>query len=154
LPTHGEGRHRPARSRCRRGSTGRVRVSVHHTRGDRGQPRPGLSSSRCGEEQSLPPWVQRSAANSLASEPPIPAEALDCATPRGMMGPASETRGHAMTDEAAFLRSILDDPDDEANRLVYADWLEERGDPRAELVRLQLETDRQAREYPGLDDWH
>src|SRR5262249_1393667 len=68
-------------------------------------------------------------------------------------GPASETR-NAMTDEAAFLRSILDDPDDEANRLVYADWLEERGDPRAELIRLQLDTDRQAREYPGLDDWH
>src|SRR5262249_21906050 len=32
---------------------------------------------------------------------------------------------------------IIDNPDDETRRLVYADWLEEHGDPRrAELIRL------------------
>jgi uncharacterized protein (TIGR02996 family) len=37
-----------------------------------------------------------------------------------------------------FLQSILDHPDDDAPRLVYADWLEERGETaRAELIRLQ-----------------
>jgi uncharacterized protein (TIGR02996 family) len=41
-----------------------------------------------------------------------------------------------MTDEA-FLRAIQSDPDDDTNRLVYADWLEERGDPRGEYLRLQ-----------------
>jgi uncharacterized protein (TIGR02996 family) len=42
-------------------------------------------------------------------------------------------------NEEAFLQAIREDPDDDAPRLVYADWLEERGDPRAELIRIQLE---------------
>ncbi len=38
----------------------------------------------------------------------------------------------------AFLRAILDSPDEDTPRLVYADWLEEQGDPqRAEFIRLQ-----------------
>src|SRR5207248_1944325 len=40
--------------------------------------------------------------------------------------------------EEAFLRAIAADPADESNRLVYADWLEERGDPRGEYIRLRL----------------
>jgi uncharacterized protein (TIGR02996 family) len=45
---------------------------------------------------------------------------------------------------------ILRNPDDDGPRLVYADWLLERGDPRGELIRLQCETsggwrDRRAR---------
>jgi uncharacterized protein (TIGR02996 family) len=39
--------------------------------------------------------------------------------------------------EDAFLRAILADPDDEAPRLIYSDWLDERGDPRAEFLRLE-----------------
>jgi uncharacterized protein (TIGR02996 family) len=43
-----------------------------------------------------------------------------------------------MTKDEAFRRAILDDPDDDTPRLVYADWLEENGDPeRAELIRAQ-----------------
>ena len=39
-----------------------------------------------------------------------------------------------------FLRAILDRPDDDVPRLVYADWLEEHGDPaRAEFIRVQCE---------------
>lgn len=41
-------------------------------------------------------------------------------------------------DEEAFLRAISAAPDDDAPRLVYADWLDERNDPRAEVVRLQV----------------
>jgi uncharacterized protein (TIGR02996 family) len=41
-----------------------------------------------------------------------------------------------MNDEAAFLRAMLDDPTDDTLRLAFADWLEERGDPRCELIRL------------------
>jgi uncharacterized protein (TIGR02996 family) len=40
--------------------------------------------------------------------------------------------------EAGLLAAVLAAPDDDAPRLVYADWLDERGDPRGELVRLQL----------------
>jgi uncharacterized protein (TIGR02996 family) len=36
-------------------------------------------------------------------------------------------------------RAILDDPDDDAPRLVYADWLDEHGDAdRAEFIRTQI----------------
>jgi uncharacterized protein (TIGR02996 family) len=38
--------------------------------------------------------------------------------------------------EEPFLRAILAAPDDEAPRLIYADWLEERGDLRGEYLRL------------------
>jgi uncharacterized protein (TIGR02996 family) len=38
------------------------------------------------------------------------------------------------TDES-FLQAIRADPADEAPWLIYADWLEERGDPRAALYR-------------------
>jgi uncharacterized protein (TIGR02996 family) len=43
-----------------------------------------------------------------------------------------------MSAEAVFLQVIHDHPHDDAPRLVYADWLEERGDPRAEFIRLQI----------------
>jgi uncharacterized protein (TIGR02996 family) len=39
----------------------------------------------------------------------------------------------------AFLRAIAEQPDADASRRVYADWLEDNGDPeQAEFVRLQL----------------
>jgi carbon storage regulator len=37
----------------------------------------------------------------------------------------------------AFLNAIQASPNDEGLRLVFADWLEEHGDPLAELLRLQ-----------------
>jgi uncharacterized protein (TIGR02996 family) len=45
----------------------------------------------------------------------------------------------AMTDEEPFIRAILDSPGDETPRLVYADWLEERGDPRGVYLRAEQE---------------
>lgn len=44
-----------------------------------------------------------------------------------------------MSDEEAFLRAIAAAPDDDLPRLVYADWLDERGDPRAEYLRLEVQ---------------
>jgi uncharacterized protein (TIGR02996 family) len=52
-----------------------------------------------------------------------------------------------MTTEEDFLRAILDDINDAWRRLVFADWLEERGDPRAEWLRIDCELAR-----PGLKD--
>src|SRR4051794_32448909 len=37
--------------------------------------------------------------------------------------------GVVMNEETAFIRGLIADPGDRALRLVYADWLEERGDP-------------------------
>lgn len=48
-----------------------------------------------------------------------------------------------------YWRTILARPHDDAPRLVYADWLEERGEPLAEFIRLQC---RLARENAERDD--
>lgn len=47
-------------------------------------------------------------------------------------------------DEAALLADIYANPDDDAPRLVYADWLLERGDPRGEFITLQFRADKDA----------
>jgi uncharacterized protein (TIGR02996 family) len=52
-------------------------------------------------------------------------------------------------DRAAFLRAIAANPDDDLPRLVYADWLDEHGEPeRAEFIRLQCELARLPRDDP------
>jgi uncharacterized protein (TIGR02996 family) len=69
-------------------------------------------------------------------------------------------RKSRMFSDEALLLSVLDRPDDDAPRLVYADWLEEHGDcDRAELIRLQCDgadaprvrelLDRHAAEWAG-----
>jgi uncharacterized protein (TIGR02996 family) len=40
---------------------------------------------------------------------------------------------------AAFLRAVLERPGDDGPRLVFADWLEEHGDPHGELIRVQCD---------------
>lgn len=44
-----------------------------------------------------------------------------------------------MNENDHFEQAILDNPEDISTRLVYADWLEERGDARAEYIRLEVE---------------
>lgn len=44
-----------------------------------------------------------------------------------------------MIEEAAFVAAILASPRDDMPRLVFADWLDERGDPRGELLRISTE---------------
>jgi uncharacterized protein (TIGR02996 family) len=39
----------------------------------------------------------------------------------------------------SLIHGILSEPGEDAPRLVYADWLEEQGDPLGEVVRLQVE---------------
>jgi uncharacterized protein (TIGR02996 family) len=56
-----------------------------------------------------------------------------------------------MSEEDAFLAAIQQQPDDDPPRLVYADWLDERGDSdRAEFVRAQIEAER----YPDGSPEH
>jgi uncharacterized protein (TIGR02996 family) len=50
-----------------------------------------------------------------------------------------------MTPDDAFLADIIANPDDDAPRLVYADWLEDHGQPgRAAFIRIQCELARDA----------
>jgi uncharacterized protein (TIGR02996 family) len=44
-----------------------------------------------------------------------------------------------MSDRLAFLRAIRAQPDDDTARLAFADWLDERGDPLGEFIRVQME---------------
>jgi uncharacterized protein (TIGR02996 family) len=54
------------------------------------------------------------------------------------------------SEEEAFLADVVEHPDDDTPRLVYADWLEDHGDAdRAEFIRVQCELAR----LEGLD-WH
>ncbi len=42
------------------------------------------------------------------------------------------------TEAEAFLQRIRAYPDDDAQRLIFADWLDEEGDPRGQFIRVQL----------------
>src|SRR5438132_8682054 len=45
-----------------------------------------------------------------------------------------------MATREDFLKAIVEEPDDDTHRLVFADWLDENDEPeRAELIRVQCE---------------
>src|SRR5262245_32286286 len=49
--------------------------------------------------------------------------------------------------EQGLLDDVVEHPDDDGPRLIYADWLDDHGDhDRAEFIRVQLELER-----PDLD---
>lgn len=43
-----------------------------------------------------------------------------------------------MSEEMSFIRAIIHDWDDDTIRLIFADWLEDRGDPWSEYIRLSM----------------
>ena len=45
--------------------------------------------------------------------------------------------GEGVSEDEAFLATVPADPGDESKRLVYADWLEDRGDPRSSYLRAE-----------------
>lgn len=56
-------------------------------------------------------------------------------------------------DQLALLRNIRANPNDDLARLVYADWVEERGDPAmAELIRVHVERERAEPNSPRYFD--
>ena len=58
-----------------------------------------------------------------------------------------------MTDGEALMRTVCAAPRGDVPRLVYADWLEENGQPeRAEFIRLQCEAQDYCRRFPSLAD--
>ena len=44
-----------------------------------------------------------------------------------------------MTEDDAFIHTLHDHHDDEMPRLVYADWLDEQGDPRGAYLRAEVD---------------
>ena len=59
-----------------------------------------------------------------------------------------------MLAETAFIEALRETPDDPALRLVYADWLDDAGDTRGELIRLQCELDRTPLDNPRRNILH
>jgi uncharacterized protein (TIGR02996 family) len=58
-----------------------------------------------------------------------------------------------MSDEDALLQGIIENPDADGPRLVYADWLEEHGQQeRAELIRVQCTLARMLPDDPQRDE--
>lgn len=58
-----------------------------------------------------------------------------------------------MTD-AYFLRTIIADPLNDDPRKIYADWLDENGQPeRSEFIRVQIELARTPKEIDSVIDW-
>ncbi len=52
---------------------------------------------------------------------------------------------------AVLLRAVLETPEDDFPRLMLAEWLDERGDPRGEFIRVQCELASDGCECPGGD---
>ena len=60
-----------------------------------------------------------------------------------------------LTHDEAFLADIAENPDDDASRLVYADWLDDHGEAdRAELIRLQCAGDDSYRLRELIEEMH
>jgi len=59
----------------------------------------------------------------------------------------------AVNKEEVILRAILAEPSDHTNLRIFADWLDEQGDPRAELLRLLhvLTQEISSPDRPGLE---
>src|SRR6516225_4375149 len=57
----------------------------------------------------------------------------------------------AVHEDDPFIRAILADPENDAHRLIYADWLEERGDARGEYLRLECHLATLSQDDPQLD---
>ncbi len=58
-------------------------------------------------------------------------------------------------DEAAFIDRIREDHADDLPRLIYADWLDERGDaPRADFIRVQCALAKLSHDDPAADKLH
>src|SRR5436190_18493696 len=54
-----------------------------------------------------------------------------------------------MDQRQAFLSDICEHPDDDAPRLVFADWLSDHGEAdRAEFIRVQIELAKLAEDDP------
>jgi uncharacterized protein (TIGR02996 family) len=53
-------------------------------------------------------------------------------------GKAKAAAAMGSATNPALLAAILDDPLDDAKRAVYADYLQQHGDPRGELIALEL----------------
>ncbi len=94
---------------------------------------PGVSAL-LRDHPALGPRVGRVRAK-LAKRCPVPIARSALAA---LLPDLVDPRPNARLDGAALFAEILDAPDEDGPRAVYADWLVDRGDPRGEWIHLQL----------------
>jgi len=105
----------------------------------------GTFGNRLGAEPMIRLFETRAAAimetvaAELATRPSL--SEAQRALVQGMLATLSARQARAPSrrsaeDEEQLLQAVAANLDDSGPRLVFADWLEERGDPRAELIRL------------------
>jgi uncharacterized protein (TIGR02996 family) len=82
-------------------------------------------------------------------------DSFEWASPPAEPRPASPPRPAAtegQRTEEGLLADIRDHAEDDAPRLIYADWLDEHGQPlRADLIRVQVERDRPTTAEPDRE---
>lgn len=71
------------------------------------------------------------------------------------LGKTNESVPMLVDTRQALLNGIRDNPNDDAPRLIFADWLEEHGEAeRATYIRLAIELNQLGEEHPRYDDVH
>ena len=87
------------------------------------------------------PTESQSAEHELILEPK--SETPTVAEPKPTESRLATSRPQGVAERTShidpFIAAILESPDDDSIRLIYADWLDERGDPRGEFIRVQCE---------------
>src|SRR5262245_43465365 len=73
------------------------------------------------------PWTTQLQTTMSRWQPSSESTALSCREPKERR--QATTSEERMSEEEAFLVAIFADPQDDCPRLVYSDWLEERGQP-------------------------
>jgi uncharacterized protein (TIGR02996 family) len=69
--------------------------------------------------------------------------------PEQFLGVCGNLKETEMAEHPGFLQAIIDEPDDDTHRLIYADWLEDHGEQiLAEFIRLQCELERLPEKHP------
>ncbi len=76
-------------------------------------------------------------------------EVRECQRRLQPIAPVDATSGDDL--RARLLGEVLAAPDDDEPRLVYADWLTERGDPRGEFITIQCDLARRGPDATGED---
>src|SRR5262249_26518532 len=104
--------------------------------------RPTSSGSNCRRGSPTPEQRRRPSSGPRHRPGPGPAANLrrsERVRVQRSQGPLP-TRQERMPLVDAFLSDILESPDDDTSRLIYADWLDDHGQPeRAEFIRVQIE---------------
>jgi uncharacterized protein (TIGR02996 family) len=94
-------------------------------------------------------WFKELKKNRARAETWAQQEADDRVRVKILGAPASHTPAKDATADAELIAAIVDNPDDVATRLVLADRLLEREDPRGEMIRLDLEARKLDEKDPG-----